>query len=82
MTISLSLPPELEAKLRQRAADAGKDMATFVRDAIEEKLSLPRTFAEILAPIHQATMSTGMTEAELDVLIEDARDENYARKRT
>jgi hypothetical protein len=39
MTLSISLSPESEARLRERAAAAGKDVSAFVRDAIEEKLA-------------------------------------------
>jgi len=38
MTVTFSLPPEVEARLRERAAAAGKDVATLVREAVEEKL--------------------------------------------
>ena len=39
MTLNLSFSPEVEAKLRARAAAAGKDLATLVREAVEEKLA-------------------------------------------
>ena len=39
MTLNISLSPESEAKLRERAGAAGKDVSAFVREAIEEKLA-------------------------------------------
>jgi hypothetical protein len=39
MTLTLSFPPETEAKLRQRAAAADKDVETLVREAVDEKLA-------------------------------------------
>ncbi len=39
MTVTISLPAETEAKLRERAAATGKDVSTLVREAVEEKLS-------------------------------------------
>ena len=39
MTLRIDLPPETEAKLRQRAAASGKDVTAFVRETIEEKLA-------------------------------------------
>jgi len=39
MTVTLTLQPETEAKLRERAAASGKDVSTLVREAVEEKLS-------------------------------------------
>ncbi len=38
MTITLSLPPETEKKLVERAARSGKDVNAFILEAIEEKL--------------------------------------------
>ena len=42
MTLNISLSPESEAKLRERAAAAGKDVTAFVRETIEEKLAAGR----------------------------------------
>ena len=39
MTLHLSLPPETEARLRERAAAAGKDVETFVRETLEQRLA-------------------------------------------
>lgn len=39
MTLQIDLPPELEARLREEAAAAGKDVATFAREAIEETVA-------------------------------------------
>jgi hypothetical protein len=39
MTVTFSLSLEAEALLRQRATATGKDFATLVREAVEEKLS-------------------------------------------
>lgn len=73
MTITLELPPETERKLRYRASATGKDVATLVREAVEEKLrsELP-SFDEIFAPIREAVQESGMTEAELDAFFERA----------
>lgn len=40
MTLNIPLTPETVAKLREYAAQAGKDVQTVVREAIEEKLIL------------------------------------------
>ena len=39
MTITFTLPPTIEAKLRQQAVATGKDIPTLVREAVEEKLN-------------------------------------------
>ena len=80
MTVMPPLSPELEAKLQERAA-AGKAVTTFVLEAVQEKLRVPQTFAELLAPIHEATRRSGLTQTEINDLIEDARDEVFAERR-
>lgn len=36
MTLQIPISPETEAKLREQAAAAGKDLASFVREAVEK----------------------------------------------
>jgi predicted transcriptional regulator len=38
MSVTIPFPPEIEAKLRERAAASGKDVDAFIREAVEEKL--------------------------------------------
>ena len=42
MNVSVPLSPEAESKLREQADAAGKDIASFVKEALEEKLALLR----------------------------------------
>jgi hypothetical protein len=85
MTLTIDFPGDTERKLLARAAATGKDVATLVRKAVEEKLetTLP-TFAEILAPVHEDFRKGGMTDAELDAPLEttltDARKERRQRQ--
>lgn len=39
MTLTLALPPDIEARLREWAASSGRDVASVVREVIEEKLA-------------------------------------------
>ena len=71
--MTLSIPDELETSLRHRAAAEGKDVATFVREALEEKLRSPQTFAEILAPVHRAFENAGVDEAQATRIFEQLR---------
>ncbi|HZZ41892.1 MAG TPA: hypothetical protein VFE58_03075 [Tepidisphaeraceae bacterium] len=83
MTIHVDFTPETEAKLRQRAADAGKKMEDFVRDAVEEKLAKsPQSLTELLAEIHTEIQHRGdkTTESDLDALVEESRNEVYAEQ--
>ena len=87
MTLTIDLPAETERELLARAAATGKDVATLVREAVEEKLRAPiPAFAEILAPVHEDFRQRGMSQAELDALMEGtlgkARKERRARADT
>ena len=39
MTVHISLPHDMEVRLEERARAAGKDIPTWVREAVEEKLA-------------------------------------------
>ncbi len=45
MTIRISLPAEIEAKLRERAAAEGKDPVALALEAVQEKLG----FGEVIS---------------------------------
>jgi len=80
MTLVITLPPELEEKLRQRATDAGEDAATFARKTLEEKLHGPRSLDEILAPFRKQVAQSGMSDSELDDFYEGLRDEVWRER--
>jgi hypothetical protein len=82
MTITLNLPPATVEKLKAQAAASGKDVETFVREAVEVKLAVcGRSFREIMAPVHDDFRRSGMTEAELEALVDKAvADARAARK--
>jgi hypothetical protein len=77
MDLVITLPAELELKLRQHAADLGKDASTFAREALEEKLQGPRTLDEILAPFRHQVAQSGMNEPAMDEFYEGLRDEAW-----
>jgi len=74
MTLHIHLKPELEARLRERAALAGKDAEAFALEAVEEKLSEPMTFTEILAPVHEEFRARGLTEEKAAPVFEKLRE--------
>lgn len=79
MTLQIDLSPELGgAKLRERAAAAGKDAVAFAREAVEEKLRGRETLSEILGPIRKDFRD--VPDAELDTRIQKAIAE--ARSKT
>lgn len=75
MVLHIAFTPDTEARLRARAAAAGKNLESFVLEAVDEKLRVPERIAELLAPLHAATWASGTTELDVDAFIEDCRDE-------
>ena len=82
MTITIDLPPATEDRLRAQAAATGKDICTFVVEAVNARLSLAEmTLRTILNPVHEEFRKSGMTEPELDELLEDALSESRAERK-
>jgi len=81
MTLNIELNPDLEAKLRSRAAAAGKDPEAFALEAVAEKLSRQETFDEILAPLRREVRESGMSETELNSLLESALAESRRERK-
>ena len=90
MTITISLTPETEERLRSRAAATG-----LAPDALAEQLlqqALPGSVApsgrpataldEILAPLRKEIQESGMTDEQLKNFFTEVRDEVRAEKRS
>jgi len=81
MNLELRLDPELEGRLRERAAQEGKAPEEYALEAVTEKLSRPTSFDEILAPVRAAVQASDMLEVEIDSALEDALAESRAGRR-
>ena len=86
MTVTIDLTPDEERQLRERAARLDQDLAGYLRRIVRQDLhgdspAGKRSFGEILAPIHQDFRESGMTEGELDALLEEALGESRAERR-
>ena len=80
MTLIIPLSPDIEQKLKDRAAAEGKDAVTIAREALEEKLQGPRTLDEVLAPFRQQVAESGMSDGQLDEFYEGLRDEAWQQR--
>jgi hypothetical protein len=94
MSITISLAPETEEKLRQRAAESGQTVDSYLRQIVERELlgtnggpagsTLPRPTGlpsdEALAPFRKEVAESGMTDDELFEFFEGVRDEVYQEK--
>ena len=74
MILSVPLTPEVEAKLRERAAAAGLDPALYASELLEDIISRP-SIDQILAPFRRQIADSGMTDQQLDEFYEELRDE-------
>ena len=83
MTLIISLSPEIESKLRERAAAHGTDVVQYATGLIEQGVTAP-TFDEILAPV-RAEFARQMTPDEIDAfgrdLITKVRQERRSSSR-
>lgn len=82
MEITINLQPETQEKLRQRALDSGRDVTEYVEKLIEKDLSAPMSLRDLYAPVRQQIKESGISEGELDSLLEEARDEAYRERQT
>jgi hypothetical protein len=72
MTLTINVPQATLTRLQAEAKATGKDVDTFVTEAIEAKLARRQpTLAEVLKPIHGAVKASGLSEAELESLFEE-----------
>jgi hypothetical protein len=79
MTLTISLTPEAEARLLERAAAAGKQPAELARAIVEREVRRP-TLEEISGPIYQEFLKSGMTDEELGEMLEEAKHAMRADK--
>ena len=89
MTITISLPPEVEESVKSQANKEGKSLENYVESLIEEgsrrrdriDLLAEKSFDEILAPFRRNVEESGLSDEALDALFTEARKEaSRARK--
>jgi hypothetical protein len=82
MSITLTLPLELEQRILGRAAETKKPVEEVTIGLIAQGFKAEKpvlTFDEILAPFRQEVAASGITDDELDALFLQAR-RDYARE--
>lgn len=77
MTLSISLSPELERSVKDRAATLGQDLNGFVLSVIEEKLVRSSRVEDICGPIAEAVSASGISDSEFQDLVDEAREESW-----
>lgn len=80
MTVVLELKPEIEAALLKKAKANGSGVNVYLEKLIEKDMGRVKTLDEILAPIRKNFVDSGMTEGELDELVESERQTMWEEK--
>ena len=69
MSITVTISPEAQNKLEKRAAVFGLDLKTFVRNLLEKEAA--QSLTEVARPIYRQTDESGMSDSELENLLDD-----------
>lgn len=80
MTLTISLPPHLEAKLRDRASASGQTPADYVSRLVEQAVARP-TLDEVLAPFRRQVDESGMSDEQIDEFFQGLREKAYQERR-
>ncbi len=80
MTLTIQVPKNIGSVLEEKARNQGKDVAEYVENLIEKDIDRRKTLDEILAPLRKDFAESGMTEDELDKLIESERQAMWEEK--
>ncbi len=80
MEITITLSAEQEKTLQDRAAASGEAVADYLHRVIDRHIKAPSLLADWLAPIRQEFAESGMSEDDLDSLVEEARDEVWRER--
>ncbi|MBC7816627.1 MAG: hypothetical protein IAG10_07045 [Planctomycetaceae bacterium] len=82
MSVTIELPADLEATLRERLVRVPQNVTAFVLEAVREKLSRSKTLDEICAPFAQSVATSGVSDDELDRLFEGAREDVWQARQS
>jgi hypothetical protein len=72
--LHIPLPPEIEARLRERARATGEDVSSCAARLLQDALTAA-SVDELLAPFRRQVAESGISDDELDRLGEELRDE-------
>lgn len=82
LPLTLRVSEHARAKLTERAAESGTDVAGYVSAIVEQNTKRPMSLEEISGPIYQRFLESGMTDEELSELLEREKHEARARRRS
>lgn len=74
------LPPSVIEAVEKRANEIGTTAEKYVRYLIEEDLASTLSMRGLFAPVREQIRESGISEDELDELLEEAKEEVYREK--
>jgi len=82
MTITLTLPDATLATFQQSAEAKGMAVETYIANLLTKSATLEKlSFREFLAPLHAQVKASGMSDAEIDQLLDEAIAESRAQRK-
>ena len=79
LTLTIRVSPDTGARLREKARSKGQDVVEYVEVMVTEQARQP-TLDELLAPVRADFAASGMTEDELDALLNSERQAMWEEK--
>ena len=80
MTITIDLPPDLEAAVQRQIAETGKDLGELVVEALQEKIARIQRFDQVCAKFARAVQDSGISELDFETFFEEARNEAWQER--
>jgi len=85
MNVSLELTKETAEEVSRAAAQAGKDVPSYLQEFVKRAFAgekrRGRSIAEILAPFRAEVERSGASEEQLDAMFTDAREKALTGRR-
>ena len=66
MNLTIDITEKTAAKIRERAAKNGRKVADYITSLVDDDL----TWDELVRPIHDETKRLGLTEADIEGLVD------------
>ncbi|MBI3653417.1 MAG: hypothetical protein HY231_20495 [Acidobacteria bacterium] len=79
MDVTISIPPDIEGKLVERAKSSGYATEDYITQLIVKDISR-KSLRDIFAPVREEIAASGISEDELDALLVEARDEAFQER--
>lgn len=80
MSVVVELNPEVEEALKKKADAQGSKLDEYVAGVLKKHIDLGPTYEEIMSPLWKDFEESGMTEEELNQLIERERQALWDEK--